>query len=59
MYINVCNIIDRLVKRSEGVAADHARIALSLESLTEASSDTYASDNSEVALLNGRSGGHE
>ncbi len=52
LYINVCNIIDRLVKRSEGVAADHARIALSLESLTEASSDTYASDNSEVALLN-------
>ena len=33
LYINVCNIMDRLVKRSEGVAADHARIALSLQSL--------------------------
>ncbi|KAG7102074.1 Sorting nexin mvp1 like protein [Verticillium longisporum] len=24
LYINVCNIMDRLVKRSDGVAADHA-----------------------------------
>lgn len=44
--------MDRLVKRTEGVAADHARLALSLLSLTEASADTYATDNSEVPLLN-------
>jgi sorting nexin-8 len=44
--------MDRLVKRTEGVAADHARIALSLASLTEVSGDTYATDTNEVPLLN-------
>lgn len=52
LYIAVCNIMDRLVKRSEGVAADHARIALSLVALTEVSADTYATDTNEVPLLN-------
>lgn len=52
LYINICNIMDRLVKRSEGVAADHARIALSLTSLTETTADTYATDTNEVPLLN-------
>ncbi|KAK0623950.1 hypothetical protein B0T14DRAFT_191566 [Immersiella caudata] len=52
LYIGICNIMDRLVKRQEGVAADHARIALSLTSLTEVSNDTYATDPNEVPLLN-------
>ena len=52
LYINVCSVMDRLVKRSEGVAADHARIALTLTSLTEVSSDTYATDTNLVPLLN-------
>ncbi|KJZ76850.1 Sorting nexin mvp-1 [Hirsutella minnesotensis 3608] len=52
LYINVCNIMDRLVKRTEGVAADHARVAMTLNSLTEASADTYATDTNEVPLLN-------
>ncbi|KAI2642481.1 hypothetical protein GGS21DRAFT_537027 [Xylaria nigripes] len=52
LYINTCNIMDRLVKRSEGVAADHARLAVSLASLTETSSDTYATDTNDVLLLN-------
>lgn len=52
LYINVCSVMDRLVKRSEGVAADHARIALSLMSLTEVTADTYATDADEVPLLN-------
>ena len=52
LYINICNVMDRLVKRSEGVAADHARIAMSLASLSEASSDTYATDTNDVPLLN-------
>ena len=52
LYITVCNIMDRLVKRTEGVAADHARIALSLASLTETSADTYATDTNEIPLLN-------
>ncbi|PFH56209.1 hypothetical protein XA68_16895 [Ophiocordyceps unilateralis] len=52
LYINVCNIMDRLVKRTEGVAADHGRVAMTLVSLTESSADTYATDASEVPLLN-------
>lgn len=44
--------MDRLVKRTEGVAADHGRIAMSLASLAEASADTYATDTNEVPLLN-------
>lgn len=44
--------MDRLVKRTEGVAADHGRIAQALSSLTEASADTYATDSNEVPLLN-------
>jgi len=44
--------MDRLVKRCEGVAADHSRIALSFASLTEVSSDTYATDTGDVPLLN-------
>lgn len=52
LYIGVCNVMDRLVKRSEGVAADHARMALSLMSLTEATADTYATDTNEVPLVN-------
>ncbi|PTB65048.1 hypothetical protein BBK36DRAFT_1169827 [Trichoderma citrinoviride] len=52
LYINACNIMDRLVKRTEGVAADHARVAMTLMSLTEASADTYATDTSEIPLLN-------
>lgn len=52
LYINVCQIMDRLVKRQEGVAADHGRIAALLGSLIETSNDTYATDNNEVPLLN-------
>lgn len=52
LYITVCNIMDRLVKRSEGVANDHARLAVSLQSITEANLDTYATDTNDVPLLN-------
>ncbi|GAP88825.1 putative sorting nexin mvp-1 [Rosellinia necatrix] len=52
LYITTCNIMDRLVKRSEGVAADHARLAVSLASLMDTSSDTYATDTNDVPLLN-------
>jgi len=52
IYINVCNIMDRLAKRSEGLAADHLRLSLSLQSLTDASQDTYSTDTNDVPLLN-------
>lgn len=44
--------MDRLSKRNEGLAADHLRISLSLQSLADASYDTYATDTNEVPLLN-------
>jgi sorting nexin-8 len=44
--------MDRLSKRNEGLAADQLRIALSLQSLTDASADTYATDTNDVPLLN-------
>ncbi|KAK3905219.1 hypothetical protein C8A05DRAFT_41804 [Staphylotrichum tortipilum] len=52
LYITVASLTDRLVKRTEGVAADHARIAVSLVSLTGVSADTYAAAPDDVPLLN-------
>lgn len=49
----MCNLTDRLSKRSEGLAADHLRLSLSLQSLTDASQDTYATDPSDVPQING------
>ncbi|CAG8980681.1 hypothetical protein HYALB_00007173 [Hymenoscyphus albidus] len=53
IYINLCNLVDRLAKRNEGLAADQLRLSLSLQSLTDVSQDTYATDNNDVPLLNG------
>lgn len=44
--------MDRLCKRNEGLAADQLRLSLSLQSLTDASMDTYAIDTNDVPLLN-------
>ncbi|KAK8241936.1 sorting nexin mvp1 [Phyllosticta capitalensis] len=52
MYINLCQLMERLCKRNEGVAADYKRFGLALQSITEASNDTYAYDTNEVPLLN-------
>jgi sorting nexin-8 len=52
IYINLCNLMDRLSKRNEGLAADHLRLSLSLQSLIDASQDTYATDTNDVPLLN-------
>ena len=52
IYINLCTLLERLIRRNEGVAADHMRISLGLHSLAEASKDTYAIDTNDVPLLN-------
>lgn len=44
--------MDRLSKRNEGLAADQLRLSLSLQSLTDVSQDTYATDTNDVPLLN-------
>ncbi|RFU30084.1 hypothetical protein B7463_g6269, partial [Scytalidium lignicola] len=51
-YINLCTLLDRLAKRNEGLAADHLRISLQLQLLTDASQATYATDTNGVPLLN-------
>ncbi|KAE8450916.1 hypothetical protein EG329_005356 [Mollisiaceae sp. DMI_Dod_QoI] len=52
IYINLCNLLDRLTKRNEGLAADHLRLSLSLQSLADVSEDTYATDTNDCPLLN-------
>ncbi|KAG9237738.1 sorting nexin-like protein mvp1 [Amylocarpus encephaloides] len=53
IYINLCNLVDRLSKRNEGLAADQFRLSTCLQSLTDVSQDTYVSDTNDVPLLNG------
>ncbi|KAK2748165.1 Sorting nexin mvp1 [Myotisia sp. PD_48] len=52
IYINLCNLLDRLVKRNQGVAAEYFRVSRALQSLTESTPDTYAVDTNDVPLLN-------
>ncbi|KAF7596774.1 Sorting nexin mvp1 [Aspergillus hancockii] len=52
IYINLCTLLERLTKRNEGLAADHLRFSLALQSLTEVTRDTYAIDTNDVPLLN-------
>ncbi|OAX83123.1 sorting nexin mvp1 [Emergomyces africanus] len=52
IYINLCNLLDRLAKRNQGLAADQFRFSRALQSLTDCTSDTYAVDTNDVPLLN-------
>ncbi|KAF2111473.1 hypothetical protein BDV96DRAFT_614788 [Lophiotrema nucula] len=52
VYINLCNMTERLTKRNEGMAAEYFRFSAALQTLTEASADTYAVDTNDVPLLN-------
>lgn len=52
IFIDLCTLLERLAKRNEGLAADHLRFSLALQSLTEATKNTYAVDTNDVPLLN-------
>jgi sorting nexin-8 len=52
IYINLCTLLERLAKRNDGLAADHLRFSLALQSLTEVTKDTYAVDTSDIPSLN-------
>ncbi|KAI9793106.1 MAG: Sorting nexin mvp1 [Peltula sp. TS41687] len=52
IHVNLCSLLDRLIRRNEGLAADYLRLSLALQSLAETSESTYAVDTSEVPLLN-------
>lgn len=51
-YINLCNNMERMVKRNDGIAAEYVRIAGSLTTLTTVSADTYAADTGDLLGLN-------
>ena len=51
-FIGLCNLMERLAKRNQGVAADNLRFSTSLKSLTEELESTYATDTSDVPALN-------
>lgn len=52
VYIGLCNLMDRLTKRNEAMAADNLKFSVALQSLTEGHSSTYAIDTNDVPLLN-------
>lgn len=52
IYVSLCTLVERLERRQEGVAADYARFASALSSLTDASPATYAVDTSDIPQLN-------
>ncbi|KAJ5178516.1 uncharacterized protein N7500_001215 [Penicillium coprophilum] len=52
IYINLCTLLERLAKRNDGLAADHLRFSLALQSLTEVTKDTYAVDTNDIPSLN-------
>ncbi len=52
IYINLCALLERLAKRNDGLAADHLRFSLALQSLTEVTKDTYAIDTNDIPGLN-------
>ncbi|EAT76649.2 hypothetical protein SNOG_16070 [Parastagonospora nodorum SN15] len=51
-YINLCNMMERLTRRNEGMAAEYHRFSTALVSLTESSQETYAVDTNDIPLLN-------
>lgn len=52
IYINLCTLLERLAKRNDGLAADHLRFSLALQSLTEVTKDTYSVDTYDIPSLN-------
>lgn len=52
IYINLCNMVERLTKRNEGMAAEYLRVSNALQALTQTSNDSYAVDTNDIPLLN-------
>jgi len=51
-YINLCNMMERLTRRNEGMAAEYSRFSQALSGVTDTSAETYAVDTNDVPLLN-------
>jgi len=44
--------MERVIKRKEGLAAEYGRLALTMQTVTETSEDTYSIDTNDVPMLN-------
>ena len=51
-YVGLCGLLERLVKRNQGIATDYLRFSHALLVVTEATESTYATDTTDVAPLN-------
>jgi sorting nexin-8 len=52
ILISQCNILERLSKRNEGMAAEYTRFSLGLQSLSDTLKDSYPLDADDVPQLN-------
>lgn len=52
LYISLCNLVERLIKREEAMAGEYGRFSMALTSLTETTREAFAIDTNDVPLLN-------
>lgn len=52
VYITLCSVFERLIKRKDGLAGEYARFSSALSAVTESTADTYNIDTNDVPLLN-------
>jgi sorting nexin-8 len=52
LYIHLCNLVERVCKRKEGLAVEYGRLNVNLLSIAETSTDVYAIDRNDVPMLN-------
>lgn len=51
-YASLCGLVERMIRRRDGIAIEYSRMATLLQGLTEASGETYKFDANDVPMLN-------
>lgn len=51
-YINLCSLMERVLKRREGLENEYGRLSTNLKTFCEASNDTFNIDTNDVPLMN-------
>ena len=49
--MNVCTIIERIVKRKEGLAGEYLRLSTTVQEVSSCSNETYKADQNDVPML--------
>lgn len=52
IYIALCTLIERVIKRKEGLAGEYGRLSLAIQTVVETSEDTYRIDTNDIPMLN-------